>query len=242
VEQDLRAAGAAAVAVNAPMGSTRLDDVVAWLAERAPADVLDLGCGHGALLVALARAVPEGTALLGIDLDEAAVVAARARAEAAGVGGRVEVALGDAGAHDGAHDAVTCVGAAHALGGAAGALARLHDLVRPGGAAVLGDGIWATEPDGWCRDAFGDLPTRDGLVEAAAQMGWRVADVDESTLEEWDAFEAAWTAGVEAVGTDAARAFAAARRQEYRRYRGVLGFAWLRLRRPDGDGRAAAGG
>jgi cyclopropane fatty-acyl-phospholipid synthase-like methyltransferase len=232
VDWELRAAGAAALDVNAPMGPDRLASVVGWIAESAPVDVVDLGCGRGALAVALAEALGPGSRVVGVDVDAEAVAAARDRAAAAGVADRCTFERADAADLAAAHDAVTCVAASHALGGLIPALGRLLDLTRPGGVAVLGDGIWATRPDEWCRTTFGDLPTRDDLVEAAEQIGWILEDVDGSTLAEWDDFEAAWSAGVEAVGTPAARDFAASRRQEYQRYRGVLGFAWVMLRRP----------
>jgi cyclopropane fatty-acyl-phospholipid synthase-like methyltransferase len=232
VDWELRAAGAAAVDVNAPMGPARLASVVGWVAESGPADAVDLGCGRGALAVALAVALGPGARVVGIDVDAEAVAAARDRAVAAGVADRCTFERADAADLAVPSDATTCVAASHAFGGLVPALGRVLDLTRPGGVAVLADGIWATRPDEWCRSTFGDLPTRDDLVEAAEQIGWALEDVDGSSLEEWDDFETAWSAGVEAVGTAAAHEFAASRREEYQRYRGVLGFAWVMLRRP----------
>ena len=51
-----------------------------------------------------------------------------------------------------------------------------------------------------------------------------------STLIEWDAFEAAWRAGLEAASDPDAVAFAAVRRREYEDgYRSAIGFRWLVL-------------
>ena len=129
-------------------------------------------------------------------------------------------------------DRLIAVAVSHAVGGAEGLLQVLDDLLVPDGLALVGDGVWLEEPDDWCRGVFGDLPSPEGLVQLAAHTGFEVADVDRSTTQEWDEFEGTWTDAVEAVGTPEARDFAASRREEYQRYRGVLGFTWLLLRRP----------
>lgn len=232
MDQTVRAAGAAAVDVNAPMGADRVAEIAAWIAADDPGVVLDLGCGRGALAVAVAGASGPATQVTGIDIDPEAIAAGRERAAAEGVEDRCTFVEGDAAAETGPADATVCIASSHIFGGAQRTLDRMLDLTRPGGMAVLGDGVWATTPDSWCRETFGDLPTRDDLVAMAAQIGWDVEDVDGSTVQEWDDFESGWTAGVEAVGTAEARSFAAQRRDEYAHYRGVLGFAWLLLRRP----------
>ena len=218
--------------INAPMGSARLAEVTAWVVETGPRDVVDLGCGHGVMAIELAKALGPHAHVTGIDVDGDVVRAARERAAAAGVADRCTIKEADVAGHHGTHDASICVGSTHAFGGIRGALDRMIDLTRPGGVAVVGDGVWATKPDAWCRDTFGDLPTRNDLISMAGQLGWEIEDVDGSTLQEWDDFEAAWTDGVEGVGTQQAIDVASQRREEYRHYRGVLGFAWLLLRRP----------
>lgn len=76
-----------------------------WLAQipgvvdrlQGPSVIADVGCGRGRSSVSLARLFPEAT-VVGIDYDKASVEAARALAEARGVGDRVsfrEQSLGD---------------------------------------------------------------------------------------------------------------------------------------------------
>ena len=74
--------------------SRRFSRIVAERVEAAAPRVLDLGCGSGELLVALARALPAAE-LVGVDLSRPNVVAARRAAEAAGVADRVRLVEAD---------------------------------------------------------------------------------------------------------------------------------------------------
>ena len=64
----------------------------ARVAFAAPASVLDLGCGIGGDLVALARA---GLTVAGVDRDELRVAVARANLDALGLGGAVQLAAAE---------------------------------------------------------------------------------------------------------------------------------------------------
>jgi SAM-dependent methyltransferase len=103
-------------------------DAIPAEAERA----LDAGCGEGTLARKLRGRIAE---VVGIDRDEPSIGLARAR------GGGVEYVAGDLLAHPfrpASFDVVACVAAIHHVDMAAG-LARLRDLVRPGGVlAVVG--------------------------------------------------------------------------------------------------------
>jgi len=71
------------------------DALVAAVLDAAPTDgarVLDVGCGTGVTTVALARRLGPGAACTGIDISEAMLDAARARAEREGVDARFVVA------------------------------------------------------------------------------------------------------------------------------------------------------
>ncbi|HET7350542.1 MAG TPA: hypothetical protein VFJ28_06370, partial [Marmoricola sp.] len=78
----------------------------------------------------------------------------------------------------------------------------------------------ATAPLAGRDDEFLFLPE---LVELARTSGFGVVDVDEATLEEWDAFEEGFTA---TLPPDRA---ATQRASYHQGYRGVLGFAYLQL-------------
>lgn len=162
-------------------------------------EVLDLGCGTGAVTVELARAAPSAR-VVGIDGD--ARVLARARRRVAGHSG-VELIEGLADAlpfEDDAFDRATCSLLLHHLGPATqrAALAELSRVLRPGGELHLAD--WG-RPRGVvlragslllrCLDGFpntgpavhGELPA---MVEAA---GFAAVTITRRLRTVWGALE-----------------------------------------------------
>lgn len=212
------------------MGQARLRAVASHVASDDPHAVVDLGCGHGALLLEVARCSP-ASRCVGLDLDVDAIADAHAKTLLAGLSDRATFQVADCMEWRGPCDVAICIGSSHAFGGPAEMFTRLGQLVGPGGAAMVGEGIWTHAPGEWCRQTFGDLPEMGELIDMAELQGWTVDDADLSSMEEWDEFEGGWAAGVEGVGTAEALAYAEERRSEYHRYRGTLGFAWLELRR-----------
>lgn len=221
-------AGAAALRFNSPLGDDRAAAIVEAVGASAQRHVVDLGCGRGALLLDVLRHHEHLTGT-GVDTDEAALDAARRQAQAAGVADRATFVPGDLATWTGDADAALSVGSSHAAGGIAALAARLAEL--PVHHGVIGDGVWAQDPDEWCRETFGAMPSVDEAIADVEVAGWTVERAELASLVEWDAFEGGWIAGVRAVGTPAAAAFADEREAEYRRYRGTLGFLWLTVRR-----------
>jgi SAM-dependent methyltransferase len=226
-----KAAGAAHVRYNAPLGHARARMLVESLRARAPSRLVDLGCGRGAFLLDVLESVP-AAAGVGVDVDPSAVATARAAAAQRALAGRATFDVADAACWGGAADTVSCIGSTHPLGGAAGLVTRSESL---GAVTVLaGDAVWQREPSPWCLEHLGPLPA--GLDAFAAPFhaaGWSVVQRDLSGQDEWDDFEGGWSSGVRSVGTAGAIAFAAEREEQYRRrYRGVLGFAWVLAVRP----------
>ena len=146
------------------------ETVLAMLAERAGARLLDAGCGRGERLADLARALP-GTALCGIDCDEDN--AAQARANCPGA----EIVTGDVCAlpwPDGRFDAALCECTLSLLDAPAACLSELFRVLRPGGALLLSDLCTGDE-----------TPTReklapDGAVRCLASRAWIEAAAEEA--------------------------------------------------------------
>lgn len=127
---------------------------LALLALRPNERVLELGCGTGAFLPALARVVGPGGAVVGVDHAAGFLAEARRRVEAAGVGDRVELEAADALAlsfPDGGFDAAHCERVLMHLDDPEAALRELRRVLRPGGRVVVAEpdsaGIRMDHPD-----------------------------------------------------------------------------------------------
>ncbi|HXI61552.1 MAG TPA: methyltransferase domain-containing protein [Pyrinomonadaceae bacterium] len=99
--------------------------------------VADVGCGHGASTIIMARAFPNSR-FWGFDNHEASIKQARSMAEAAGVSDRVSFAVSDA-AHipDEQFDLICFFDCLHDMGDPVGAAARASEVLAPDGSALI---------------------------------------------------------------------------------------------------------
>jgi SAM-dependent methyltransferase len=110
-----------------------LDGVEAKL--QAGARVADVGCGHGASTVILARAYPKST-FVGFDYHEPSIEAARKAAADAGVADRVSFEVATAKDYPGAgYDLVACFDCLHDMGDPVGASRHVRST-------LADDGTW----------------------------------------------------------------------------------------------------
>lgn len=134
--------GLNAPAYLAELGSVWLPSIpsVDTALRRPGARVLDVGCGHGVTSIEIARAYP-GVQVVGVDLDEASVRAAREAAAAAGVADRVTFVAADAAdlAADEPYDVVTVLEALHDMADPAGALRALRRVLGAQGRVLVAD-------------------------------------------------------------------------------------------------------
>ncbi len=222
---------------NNPMTSETADLIVAELAKLGPQHVLDIGCGWAELLLRLLDVCPVATGH-GIDHDEALIERARGNARDREIDSRVTFTANvDA---EQATDLVLNVGAEHVFGDLDRALVELRRFVKPGGHLLLGTQFWEQPPTPELIEAIGQVPTLPALIDSAVAVGWRPRNLRVAALRDWDHFEfgflADWEQFVMAPtsGDEAARAAQAAdeHRAEYLKRRGILGFAFLTLGRP----------
>jgi SAM-dependent methyltransferase len=110
-----------------------LDGVVAKL--RSGARVADMGCGHGASTVLMAKAFP-ASSFRGSDYHRESIDTARERAATAGVADRIEFEVAQAQAFSGTgYDLVTTFDALHDMGDPIGAARHVYD-------SLAADGTW----------------------------------------------------------------------------------------------------
>ena len=126
------------------------------------ARVADVGCGHGAATLLMARTWPRST-FTGFDLDQRAVAVARSRAADGGAPGNLRFQVAEAAAFGpGPFDVVVFFDALHDLGDPAAALRRARHLLSPDGILV------AVEP--WSTDRL-----EDGIGNPIARIDYAVS-------------------------------------------------------------------
>lgn len=111
-----------------------LDGVVEKL-ERG-ADVADVGCGHGASTVLMARAFPNSR-FFGFDYHTPSVERARKAAKEAGVDGNTRFEVAAAKTYPGSYDLVAFFDCLHDMGDPAGAAAHVRSSLKAGGAWMI---------------------------------------------------------------------------------------------------------
>src|ERR1022692_4053825 len=104
---------------------------------RAGARVADIGCGHGAAVILMAREYPESQ-FTGYDSHPPSIEVARIRAADAGVADRVRFDIADASRYPaGGYDLVCFFDVLHDLGDPVGAAAHARAALAPGGTLML---------------------------------------------------------------------------------------------------------
>lgn len=133
-------------ALNRPWFTRRLAPALAEVADlhaelgRPGARIADVGCGGGWSTLALARAYPDAT-VIGLDVDEPSIDAARSAAEAEGLADRVSFVVADGAtlAGLGPLDAAFAFECVHDMPRPVEVLTAIRAAVRPGGPVVIMD-------------------------------------------------------------------------------------------------------
>jgi SAM-dependent methyltransferase len=103
---------------------------------KAGAAVADIGCGHGASTIILAKAYPKSK-FHGFDYHKASIDAATERAKQAGVGDRVTFEVASAKDYPGTYDLVAFFDCLHDMGDPVGASAHVKQSLKPDGTWLL---------------------------------------------------------------------------------------------------------
>jgi SAM-dependent methyltransferase len=125
--------------------------------------VVDIHCGGGRWLVAMARRFP-ALELVGVEFEKDSVARARAAVEAEGLADRIDIRHGKATdpGHVGEYDLAYFQYALHQLHDAPAVLAAAWDALRPGGRIVVLDWPLPSDPD--------EFRTRHGEIIAGVQL------------------------------------------------------------------------
>lgn len=210
-----------------PYGAAHLERLFRGVELPAPARVIDLGCGTGALLAWLAARGPISG--VGIDLHPP-------RRSIAGV--RLQRADASQLAGGGEFDLACSIGAVTGP-------AELAAMVRPGGLVLYGDGYWRRPPTRRYLQALGaerdQMAGWGATLRQGEPLGLRLLAAVRSSTADWDRYEGAWSDNgeryaAEHAGEPGVDAFLAWIRNGRRRYlelggRATTGFVLLVFRR-----------
>jgi 2-polyprenyl-3-methyl-5-hydroxy-6-metoxy-1,4-benzoquinol methylase len=111
-----------------------LEGVVAKLEHGA--EVADVGCGHGASTIIMAKAFPRSK-FTGFDYHPPSIEAAQQRAEGSGIADRVRFQIAPAKSYPGSYDLVTFFDCLHDMGDPVGAARHVRSSLKPGGTWML---------------------------------------------------------------------------------------------------------
>jgi 2-polyprenyl-3-methyl-5-hydroxy-6-metoxy-1,4-benzoquinol methylase len=111
-----------------------LEGMVAKLEQGA--EVADVGCGHGASTIIMAKAFPRSK-FTGFDYHPPSIEAAQQRAESSGIADRVRFQIAPAKSYPGSYDLVTFFDCLHDMGDPVGAARHVRSSLKPGGTWML---------------------------------------------------------------------------------------------------------
>jgi SAM-dependent methyltransferase len=178
-----------------PTSEEKLTLLVELLRLPINAQVVDIACGKGELLIRLAEAYKARG--MGIDISPFYLAEAKRRLKARTSSAGITFVKMD-GAHfkpDEPHslDLASCIGASWIFGGHANTLKALISMVKPGGWVIVGEPYWKQAPSedylevsGCSREEFGSHTSN---AETGERRGMELVHTLVSNKDDWDRYE-----------------------------------------------------
>ena len=178
-----------------PTNEAKLGRLVELLQLAAGADVVDIACGKGELLLRLAEA--HGVRGVGVDISPFYIAEAERKRSARVPEAEITFTLMDGAEFqpDAPHGftVASCIGASWVFGGHEATLDALTGMAAPDGWVIAGEPFWLREPPeeylraaGLTRDAFGSHAEN---AEAGERRGLELVHTFVSSGDDWDTYE-----------------------------------------------------
>lgn len=167
----------------------KIDHILNKIQLRENDELLDIGCGWGALVIRAAQKF--GAKCVGVTLSENQAVLARERVARAGLSDRIEIRLQDYRDIDGCFNKITSIGMFEHVGimNLSGYFAKIHSLLAPDGIA-MNHGITSTDAESGETPygngefiekyvfPYGELPHIGLALKSIQEGGLEVVDVE----------------------------------------------------------------
>ena len=177
-----------------PLSEAKVDELIALLALSDEARVLDIACGKAEFLVRLVKRW--NCRAVGVDLSPYFVADARAKVEAAGLEGAIEIVEANGNEYSGkpsSFDAAVCLGASWIWGGLEGMLRALSSWAKPDGLVVVGEPFWRSAPSRDHLEAAelteSSFSTHFGNGQTGLELGLGLLHTIVSSEDDWDRYE-----------------------------------------------------
>ena len=177
-----------------PLSEAKVDELIELLDLSDDAQVLDIACGKGEILLRIVRRW--GCRGVGVDLSQDWVVEARGKVVAANLADSVKILQQDGAEYEGTRESIDvalCLGASWIWGGHRGTLETLSRWTRPHGMIVVGEPFWIVEPSKehlkaaeLSRSTFG---THFENVGTGTRAGLHFLHALVSNDDDWDRYE-----------------------------------------------------
>ncbi len=183
---------------NSPLGAEKEQTLISILNLPNNANVLEIGCGNGKLLLKIIdKYQAQG---IGFDLNTNLIELANSQAKNLSNESQARFLTQDINTtelENNHYDLVICNGSSHALGSGQDAyentLRKAHELLKPGGLLLIGEGYWKQPPSdeylAFIGEPVGVYHDFRGNVVQAREHGFELLYATSSNQDEWDNFE-----------------------------------------------------